>query len=408
MKRTTQPIISPRRVLTVLGIGTAVSMLGDATLYTVLPNPTIANQVGVSLGMVGVLLGANRAIRLLINSPMGMLYDRMPRRGLMVASLILGTLANFSYALGSGFWPILAGRITWGIAWATLYLGGNAVVLDISDEKNRGRYSGRYQMWLLFGIAFSSFTGGLLTDLLGFRGAMWLTTGVIGAAALLWMFALPETRRTTDQDFIPKPAATSKPNFPWKFIFQAAVPVFFTRFIAWGVLAATMILWLSGFIEEGIQLGELQLPLATVTGSVTAITMLFSMGVAPTAGRLSDKLGRRWGVMAASILVGAAGIWLMSGQVIGWAMLGIFLAQITGGTVETLVPAITGDRVDKAARGRTLGMVSTFGDLGSTLGPAATLGILNAEVLTLAQIYQLSAAVLLLVAVFAWLQRRRA
>jgi MFS family permease len=405
--QTTQQNYSPRRVLTLLGIGTAVSLLGDATLYTVLPNPTIANQVGISLGMVGVLLGANRAIRVLINGPLGMLYDRMPRRALMVTSLLLGTLANISYALGSGLWPLLAGRITWGIAWAMLWIGGNAVVLDISSDENRGRFSGRYQMWYLFGIAFSSFTGGLLTDLLGFRGAMWLTSGVIGAAALLWLLAFPETRRNIDDQTVHQSNNAAKPRFPWKVIFQTGLPAFVSRFISWGVLAATMILWLSDFIGEEVQLGGTTLPLATVTGGVNALTLLFSMGVAPTAGWVSDQLGKRWRVLAVGILIGAAGIWLMSGRLVGWAVLGAFLAQVTGGSVETLVPVITGDRVKKVARGRALGMINTLGDLGATLGPAAALGILNAEVLTLVQIYRLCAVVLIFVAGFAWMQRKR-
>jgi MFS family permease len=405
--QTTQPIYSPRRVLTLLGVGTAVSLLGDATLYTVLPNPTIANQVGISLGMVGILLGANRATRLLINGPMGMLYDRMPRRGLMVTSLMLGTLANLSYAVGTGFWPIFIGRVVWGIAWAMLWIGGNAVVLDISSEENRGRHSGRYQMWFLFGIAFSSFIGGLLTDLLGFRGAMWLTSGVIGAAALLWLLTFPETRRNTDDLTTLQTNAAANPRFPWKVIFQAGLPVFVARFISWGVLAATMILWLSGFIGEGVQLGDTTLPLATVTGAVTALTMLFSMGVAPTTGWVSDQLGKRWRVLGGSILMGSIGFWLMSGHLIGWALLGAFLAQITGGSVETLVPAITGDRVEKASRGRALGMINTFGDLGAMLGPPAALGLLNAGSLTLVQIYRLCAVALILVAGFAWLQRKR-
>lgn len=405
--QTTQPNFSPRRVLTIMGIGTAVSLLGDATLYTVLPNPTIANQIGISLGMVGILLGANRAIRVLINGPLGMLYDRLPRRSLMVTSLVLGTLANLSYAVGTGFWPIFVGRVVWGIAWAMLWIGGTAVVLDISNDENRGRFSGRYQMWFFVGVAFSSFTGGLLTDLLGFRGAMWLTSGVIGAAALLWLLAFPETRRNTDNQTANKSNTAAKLRFPWKVIFQSGLPIFVARFISWGVLASTMILWLSSFIEEGVQLGGTTLPLATVTGGVNALTLLFSMGIAPTAGWVSDQLGKRWRVMAASILIGAIGILLMSGRLVGWAFLGVFLAQITGGSVETLVPAITGDRVEKAARGRVLGIISTFGDLGAMLGPPAALGLLNAESLTLVQIYRLCAVALIMAAGFAWLQRKR-
>ena len=100
---------SSQRVLTLLGLGTAISLLGDATLYTVLPNPSIATQVGVTLAMVGVLLGVNRATRLVLNGPVGILYDRLPRRGLLVTSMVLGTASSIIYAVGSGFWPLFAG-----------------------------------------------------------------------------------------------------------------------------------------------------------------------------------------------------------------------------------------------------------------------------------------------------------
>jgi MFS family permease len=287
-----------------------------------------------------------------------------------------------------------------------LYIGGNAMVLDISTDENRGRFSGRYQMWFLLGVAVASFVGGLLTDLLGFRGAMWLTTGVIGTAAIMWLFFLPETRRN-----VPHPAQNlpveENLGVPWGIVFGAGLPVFVSRFIGWGVLAATMILWLETFVKDGITWGGLEVPLATLTGAVTALTMLFSMGAAPAAGWLSDKVGQRWGVLAGSLLVGAIGLGLMSGPVIGWALVGVFMAQITGASVEVLVPAITGDRVRKRAQGRTLGLIYTLGDLGSTLGPAIALGLLEMGSVSLAQIYLSCALLLILVTGFAWVQTNK-
>jgi hypothetical protein len=81
--------LSPNRVLVPFGIGLALSLLGDQTLYTVLPNPNIPAQAGVSVAMVGVLLGLNRLTRIITNGPAGMLYDRLPRRGLMIAAVVI-------------------------------------------------------------------------------------------------------------------------------------------------------------------------------------------------------------------------------------------------------------------------------------------------------------------------------
>ena len=110
---------SARFTLNLLGIGTAISLLGDATLYTVLPHPEISGQLGISLAMVGLLLGANRAIRLVVNGPVGILYDRMPRRGLLIASLLIGAGSSILYAISYGFWTMLLGRIFWGLAWSS-------------------------------------------------------------------------------------------------------------------------------------------------------------------------------------------------------------------------------------------------------------------------------------------------
>ena len=70
------------RVLFPLGLGTALSLMGDSTLYTVLPTHTA--EAGIALASVGVMLGVNRAVRVLVNGPVGALCDRWPRRWIFV------------------------------------------------------------------------------------------------------------------------------------------------------------------------------------------------------------------------------------------------------------------------------------------------------------------------------------
>ena len=71
-----------------MGLGTALSLVGDSTLYTVLPTHTA--DAGIALASVGVLLGVNRAVRLLFNGAAGVAYDRWPRRRLFVLALFVG------------------------------------------------------------------------------------------------------------------------------------------------------------------------------------------------------------------------------------------------------------------------------------------------------------------------------
>src|SRR3990170_977576 len=80
---------SPQRTIDLIGLGIVLSLLGDATLYTVLPDPGIAAAAGISLSVVGVVLGLNRLVRLAFNPAAGVLYDRLPLwrlRGWLVAT----------------------------------------------------------------------------------------------------------------------------------------------------------------------------------------------------------------------------------------------------------------------------------------------------------------------------------
>jgi MFS family permease len=399
--------LSPQRVLVPLGLGTVISLLGDATLYTVLPNPRIAAQAGLTLGMVGVLLGVNRAARLIVNGPVGLLYDRLPRRGLMVASLLGGAVSSVLYAAGSGFWPLFAGRVLWGIAWATLWIGGNTMVLDIASDENRGRFNGQYQMWFFVGVALSSFLGGLFTDLFGFHGGLWLSTGLTGLAALMWLCCLPETRPSAQASRRHGAHGSTMP-FPWGTTLAACVPLFGVRFVFAGVLAATTILWLEGLVGEQLNFLNMgTLPLATLTGAFVAVQATISILSAPSAGYLSDRLGRRWPVVVLGLLMGAVGVWLMSRKVPAQALAGALIAAITGGSVQSLVPAIIGDRVDEWQRGRALGVIYIAGDLGSTLGPPMALGLLNSDITSLGGVYRGCAILFLVVVLFAGIQWRR-
>ena len=75
-----------RSVVLVSG-ATAFSLLGDQVLYAVLP--VLYQDLGLTAIQVGILLSANRWIRLLLNGPAGALYDRWPRRRLLLFGLFL-------------------------------------------------------------------------------------------------------------------------------------------------------------------------------------------------------------------------------------------------------------------------------------------------------------------------------
>ena len=390
--------LSTMRVLVPLGIGTALSLLGDSTLYTVLPNPEIAAQAGLTLTLVGLLLGANRLARLIFNPTAGVLYDRLPRRGLLIGSLCIGSVSTAMYASSTGFVPLLIGRILWGAAWSGIWIGGNSVVLDIADENNRGFLSGQYQTWFFIGVGITAFLGGLFTDAFGFQGGLWLSTILSALAAFMWFIFLPETKPARQPSLSP-PHHPHDKTFPWQIVVSTSVPVIAVRFIHAGVMASTTILWLGGFIGDQLTLGAFLVPIATITGLVVVLRTATSIVGGPLVGMSSDKLGNRWVVIAVIMALGVAGTWMMSGQLFSLAILGALIASISGGGVQSLVPAIVGDQVRQAQHGRVLSAIYSLGDIGSALGPPLALWLMDK--ISISSLYRFCAGLFLVVLLFA-------
>lgn len=389
---------SPNRVLIPLGIGLVLSLFGDQTLYTVLPKPDIAAQAGVSMAMVGVLLGLNRLTRIITNGPAGMLYDRLPRRSLMIASITIGAISTMMYAMGNGPVPMIIGRILWGIAWSGIWIGSNTIALDISGENNRGTINGRLQMWFLIGVGISGFSGGLFTDLFGYRGGLWVSTGLTTLAVILWAFFLPETRSASSPSKTDKKPKHTLSLHNWKTAAIVSVPYFALRVVFAGVLTSTTILWLSQYVGDEANILNLTIPLATLTGTFVLMRVLVSVISAPVIGRFSDRIGRRWAVLAVIFISGAAGLWLMSLPLLTLAIPGIMLAAVTAGGIQSLVPAIIGDQAKEKHRSRMLSIAFTFGDLGSAIAPALALGLL--PLIGLEKIYLLCAGMFGLSGIF--------
>jgi len=364
---TTQPNNHPSQVLFPLGLGTALSLVGDTTLYAVLPTHTV--EAGIALGSVGIILSANRAVRVLLNGPAGLAYDRWPRRRLFVPALFVGALSTAVYAATRGFWPLLVGRLLWGLAWSGIWVGGATVILDVTTVHDRGRWMGLYQTWFFLGAGLGAFAGGLLTDSVGYATAMWIGAGLTAAGGLVALFSLPETRPT-------QPTAGNSPAGDGtvsvgpglrahRGLWVAASLQGINRFVIAGVLTATAGL----LVQDRLRPTSLGLGVATLTGALAAGRTLLSMAAAPLVGTTSDRLGSRWRVTVWALALGAVSMLLISRRAPVAILAGILMGAVASGGVQSLVTALTGDVAGQAQRGRAIGLLHTAGDLGSALGP---------------------------------------
>ncbi len=365
------PHVHPSKVLFPLGLGTALSLMGDATLYTVLPTHTA--DAGITLAAVGIMLGINRAVRLFLNGPAGVAYDRWPRRRIFVPALFVGALSTALYAATHGFWPLLIGRMLWGLAWSGIWVGGARIILDVTTPQNRGWWMGAYQTWFFSGAALGAFVGGVFTDWLGYTATMWVGAGVTALGGLVAAWRLPETAGFHAVDTSPSVPGPPLPEA--KLIKKDPPPQVrkplglamalqgLNRFVISGMLTATM-----GLLVQA-HLSDSPLGVATLTGFVMSGQTVFSIAAAPLSGRLSDKLESRWRVIRWGLLAGVIGLALLGGTLPAGILLGALLIAAAKGNIQSLVATLIGDYVLPAQQGRAIGVLHTVGDFGSAIGP---------------------------------------
>lgn len=187
LRSATFAALVPRPVLQV-GLAMSLALLGDALLYVALP--AHAAELGLPLWSVGVLLGANRIVRLLTNGLAAVVFRRVGGRAPTIAASIWAAITTAMYGLSPTFAPLLFARLVWGACFSVLRLGAFTVVLAASEPATRGRLIGVYQSVSRLGPVLSLLIGGLLVETIGYHTTFALL-GLATLPALLLALALP-------------------------------------------------------------------------------------------------------------------------------------------------------------------------------------------------------------------------
>lgn len=166
---------SPTALVVVVSGSVAFAIMGDSLLYAILP--LAARQLALSPQQVGLLLSANRLIRLFSNTWLGAIFARFGPDRSFVISAILGVLTTAIYGFKLGFVVFLLARIGWGISWSGLRQGTFQSIWA-GDKASAGRLMG--VMWGVVrgGSAISALLGGFLYDHFGFQTTVWMIAGL--------------------------------------------------------------------------------------------------------------------------------------------------------------------------------------------------------------------------------------
>jgi MFS family permease len=330
-------------------------------LYAVLP--TYYPEWGLPLFGVGIILSVNRFIRLISNPVAGRWFQRAGPRIPFLTGAFGAVLTTGAYALVHGLVPFIISRLAWGCCWSLIRLGGYTAVLEFSTAGTRGRFMGIFSGVSRLGSLAGTLLGGLLADLVGPRPALGLfTLATAGGGVLAWA----GLRGAGSGAGWKAPAADHQPPPGIALRWEASYPVYLAGFV-------------SGFLGPGLVTSTLGLVLrestggiagiATLTGALLATRWAIDLGFSPTAGYLSDRLGRLRVALAALGAFGAALGALGFIRFLPLVLLAAVLAYLADVALAVVLDALAGDLAPVGARAWAMSVYATFKDLGSASGP---------------------------------------
>jgi MFS family permease len=171
-----------------------VNNLNDALAWGLLP--IVQAGAGLSLAEIGLLAGAYPATWGVAQIATGALSDRIGRKRLIVAGMLVQGAAIAGIAATTGFAPWLLCAVLLGLGTAMVYPTLIAVVADIARPSERGAVTGIYRFWRDLGFAVGAVLVGTVADRLDPRAAILAVAALTAVSGVIVAIRMRETRPT--------------------------------------------------------------------------------------------------------------------------------------------------------------------------------------------------------------------
>lgn len=282
--------------------------------------PEYVDHLGLSKAEAGILSAAYAAGTLLGSLPAGFLASRMGPRKTVIHGLILLGVASLVFGFGNQILLLDAARFIQGIAGALIWSGALTWLITTAPEEKRGSIIGSALGTAVAGALLGPALGAIAASI----GTEPVFSSVLVVTILLAIAAsrLPETRAPEQQ----------------------------TLHEVWATLVSRPVLQAAAFVAvPSVMFGAIEvlvpLRIDALGGSHGVIAAGFIAGaaleamLAPLAGRLSDKVGRRLPYVAGLSICVVAMITIAVVATLGLVIGGLILTSLGAGLC--FAPALT-------------------------------------------------------------------
>ncbi|MGI9426067.1 MAG: MFS transporter [Hyphomicrobiaceae bacterium] len=320
----------------------ALALPGDTVLYLLLP--IHAAVFGVTLPEVGVLLAANRLVRIVGYSWVARYYAQRGPRAACLAAGCGALLATIGYALCSGIWMLLIARLIWGLSFAALNIANHA--LPTAEIAGANRRSGWSRSIIATGPTVGLIAGALIAEFYGPR-TVFMLLGIPALAAIVFANRLP----TTPEHILAAGPRFAKPD-------------------AISIWSFCMGLTLDGLFIFGLAiLAKATMPEGAViaAGAAMSLRYICEIVLSPIGGGIANRVGARRLLIALSVLCAGGLVLLGVGGSLLWV--GALSVIVLRGLLQPLPGPVVSQAFPGSARVPALARQATWRDIGAGTGP---------------------------------------
>jgi MFS family permease len=354
------------KLLAVLGLPTFAYALATTVATTYLP--VRASEFLTSTTVVGLLIGLEGVMALLLAVPVGSLSDRIGRRlPFVLAGTPLVVLALAFMGLADSFPAAVLAAVVFFTGYFIAYEPYRAMYPDLVDAEIAGRAQSTQALWRGAGTILAIASGGVLLSLghaVPFVAGAAVTALVVAAFAALLSRVAARHDHDHDHDHDHARGATAELSHLRRLLaargdVRAFMVANALMELALGALKTFIILYLS----RGLGLTTSEAGLAVGAGA------LFIAIASPVSGKLADRFGTVR-VMRVALLVYGLGLLVpfVAASPIAVAAVAPLIA-FGGGVVMTLPYALLIPLMDEGDHGLTTGLYSLSRGVGTALGP---------------------------------------
>ena len=351
------PWPAPTRAWWAVGVFCIAAILSysDRQILSLLVDPIRADLHATDV-QIGLLQGAAFAlIYAIAGVGLGRAADVLPRRLVIVAGIVVWSLATLACGYASSFWSLFAARAAVGIGEAALAPAAMSIITDSFSANRRGVATGTFLMGMIVGGGVALALGGFIVQaaqsgalqglplvgtLAPWRAGL-VILGILGLPVALLALTVPEPRR---RHMLAGSAVHAVPLRDAAMSLWALRPVLLPLYAAMGFASLcdfAILNWVPTLLSRRFGVG-----VAEIGGVLGIVVIVGGILGSAGAGLVADRMVRRGG--ASSRLVLAAGV----------MVIGVLSTLIVLAPAPAVVFALAGVWIFASTTGQSVGITS--------------------------------------------------